>query len=59
MSKVDNYSCKKGNNLMVLRFSYFHTLDPDPRVNSLAPKFCSQPIKSLDFGVTLASDPTS
>lgn len=31
----------------------FHTLDSDPSGNSLGPKFCSGPIGSLDFGVSL------
>ena len=25
----------------------FHTLDPDPHVTSLGPKFCTQPVESL------------
>ena len=37
--------------------SCFHTLDPNPSVHSLDPKFCSHPIRSLDFGVSLLLDP--
>ena len=38
--------------------SIFHTLDPDPSINSLGPEFSSWPIGSLDFGVFLVLDPS-
>ena len=40
--------------------SFLHALDPDPypSVNSSGPKNCSQPILSLDFGVSLVLDPS-
>jgi hypothetical protein len=36
--------------------SICYTLDPDPSVNSLGPKFCSRPLASLDFRVSLVLD---
>ena len=34
---------------------YFHTLDLNPSMNSLGPKFYSQSIRLLDFGVSLVT----
>ena len=37
---------------------FFHALIPNLRVNSFGPKFCSWPIGSLDFWVSLVLDPS-
>ena len=36
----------------IIASSYSHILDPNPSVNSLGPKPCSQPLELLDFGVS-------
>lgn len=37
--------------------SFFQTFDLDPSGKSLGQNFCSQPLRSLNFGVSLVSDP--
>ena len=45
------------SNATLAPLQFFHIVDPDLRVNSLGPKFCSRP-GLLDFGLSLVLDST-
>ena len=58
-SWVENAEIWHGSDATLAPLHYFHTLVPDPTtVNSLGPKFCSEPVGSFYFATSLILNPS-